>query len=187
MPSERALVKRAHDGERAAFGELVQRHHKLVFAVISRLVRPRGLGEEVEDLAQETFFRAHRALGRFELDGSATFRTWLLKIATNLALDRLKRRRERAEDRRPLRLLEQQPFATDDSDRRRRLREGIEQAVAKLGDEQRAVFVLREIHGLSYAEIGEMLGLTASGARVRMFRAREELKPRLEALRGDSQ
>lgn len=183
--NERTLVLRAQRGDRAAYAALVGRHEKLVFAVISRLVRPVGLGGEVEDLAQETFLRAHRALGRFDPDGSAAFRTWLLKIATNLALDRLKRR-DHTEHRSTLRVVERQPFAADASERRRRLREGLERAVAKLGDEQRAVFVLREIHGLSYAEIGELLGLTASGARVRMFRAREVLIPRLEALREET-
>lgn len=182
---ERALVERAQRGDRIAYAQLVGRHQRLVFAVISRLVRPMGLGAEVEDLAQETFLRAHRALERFDRDGPASFRTWLLKIATNLAIDRLERRRDHA-DRPALRVVERQPFATDTSERRRRLREGIERAVAKLGDEQRAVFILREIHGLSYSEIGEMLGLTASGARVRMVRAREVLMPRLETLREET-
>lgn len=179
-------MRQAQGADRAAYAELVGRHQRIVFAIISRIVRPVGLGGEVEDLAQETFLRAHRALDRFDVDGAASFRTWLLKIATNLALDRLKRHRGQPDDRRSLRVVDSQPFATDASERRRRLRDGIERAVAALADEQRAVFVLREIHGLSYAEIGEVLGLTASGARARMFRAREALMPRLQSLREET-
>ena len=165
------LVEAARGGDRRAYGALVEKHQRLVFAVVSRLVRPAGLGEEVEDLAQEAFLRAFRGLDRFDPNGTATFRTWLLKVATNLALDRLKRRRTEP----PLRLVPDQPFPADRPTALAQLRDRIERAVGRLSDEHRAVFIMREIHDLSYAEIGEVLGLTSSGARVRMFRAREAL------------
>src|SRR5512143_4044866 len=81
---DRATLLRCKAGDPMAFRALVARYERPVFALLSRIV---GRGPEVEDLAQETFLRAHRALPRFDLDGPARVSTWLLTIATRLALD----------------------------------------------------------------------------------------------------
>lgn len=175
----------ARRGDRAAYGTVVARHEDVIFAVLSRLLRPAGLGHEVEDLAQETFLRAYRSLARFDPQGPASFRTWLLKIATNLALDRLKAWRRRAPTEPVLHLLGDERFGADADRRRGELGASIERAVAGLTDVQRVTFVLREIHELGYEEIADILGITAGGARANMFRAREVLCAALAQLRED--
>src|SRR5688572_20895901 len=79
-----ALLARCQAGEPAALRAFVEHHQRAVFALLSRII---GQRPEVEDLAQETFLRAIRALPGFEVDGAARLSTWLLTIATRLALD----------------------------------------------------------------------------------------------------
>lgn len=85
-----ATLARARNGDPIAFRAFVVRYERPVFALLSRLM---GRGREVEDLAQETFLRAFRALPGFDPDGPARVSTWLLTIATRLALDARKKRR----------------------------------------------------------------------------------------------
>src|SRR5687768_15947133 len=88
---------RAQRGEDAACRALVTRYQRDVFALLSRLLGPAGMRGLVEDLAQETFLRAFRALPGFDRGGPARLSSWLLTIATRLALDELRRRRPHAE------------------------------------------------------------------------------------------
>jgi len=109
----------------------------------------------------------------------------LLKIATNLAFDRLRAQRRRAPTEPLLHLVADERFAADVDRRRAELRTTIERAVARLTDAQRAVFVLREVHDLSYDEIAVIVGISAGGARSAMFRAREVLCDALAPARED--
>ena len=158
-----------------AFRAFVLRHEKMVFALLSRML---GRGSEVEDLAQETFVRAYRAFPTFDPEGPAKVSTWLLTIATRLALDSRKRRRvdSRAID-------ESHDAATGSTPEisleRRELGRALSDAAAKLPDDQRAALLLAEVHGLSTAEIAEALEVPENTAKTRLFRAREKMRAAL--------
>lgn len=160
-----------------AFRAFVVRYERMVFALLSRML---GHGPEVEDLAQEAFVRAYRAFPGFDLDGPAKPSTWLLTIATRLALDARKKKRL---DQRPL------DDATDDASsgstpeialERRELGRAIAEAAQSLPDDQRAALVLAEIHGLSIAEIAHALEVPENTAKTRLFRAREKMREALK-------
>src|SRR5262249_12237703 len=130
----------------------------------------------VEDLTQETFVRVLRALAKFDPSGPARLQTWILTIATRLALNEL-RRPEPA-------LLEHEPAARERADadaERRRLGAAIAAGVAALPDAQRAVLVLREYHDLDYAEIADVLELDVGTVKSRLSRARAQLRAHLSA------
>ena len=175
-PLENAVLRRCRAQDPMAFRAFVVRYERMVFALLSRML---GQGGEVEDLAQETFVRAYRAFPGFDLDGPAKVSTWLLTIATRLALDSKKKRR-----------LDSEPL--DDQDvpaaarstpeltlERRELGQAIAEAAAALPDDQRAALVLAEMHGLSIAEIAEALDVPENTAKTRLFRAREKMRAAL--------
>lgn len=156
-----------------AFRAFVVRHERMVFALLSRML---GRGSEVEDLAQETFVRAFRAFPDFDPSGPAKPSTWLLTIATRLALDARKKKR--------LDVVEPDDDAATTSTpelalERRQLGTAIAEAAAKLPDDQRAALVLAELHGLSMTEIGEALGVPEATAKTKLFRAREKMRAEL--------
>ena len=164
------LVERAQRGELDAFEELVERHRDVVFRVAARIVGP----EEAQDASQDAFLRAFHRLDRFR--GEGLFKSWLLQIAHNAALNAIARRRpepiERpeelgepiAEERSPVSLLES-------SERRARL----ESKIRILRPEHRSVLVLRDVEGLSYEEIGEITEMPLGSVKGRIHRGREEL------------
>ncbi|RYE93685.1 MAG: sigma-70 family RNA polymerase sigma factor [Myxococcales bacterium] len=179
VADERALVRRCQAGERGARRELVVRHERAVFALLSRLT---GAGPHVEDLAQETFLRAFAALDGFDPEGPARLSTWLLTIATRLGLDARKRRVL------PTDPLEPGLTVADGDDpeqqtERARLGRAIAAAAAQLGDDQRAAFLLLDLHGLSVAEVAHATGVPENTVKQRAFRAREKLRSLLGALR----
>lgn len=167
-------LARARRGERDGCARFVTFHQRMVFATIGRIVGPRGGQERVEDLAQEAFLRALRALPRFDPAGPAKVSTWLLTIATRVALSDLRRRRV------PTDSLEGVPEPTDDPFTRIDARRRIEHAAATLTPEQRAVFVLRDLHGLTETEVAAALDLQVSAAKSRLHRARARLRRALE-------
>jgi RNA polymerase sigma-70 factor (ECF subfamily) len=158
-------------GEPAAFKELVTRYERPVFAVLSRML---GRGAHVEDMAQETFLRAFRSIGRFDPHGPARLSTWLLTIAMRLAIDAKKRRRVATE---PLDV--DQATAADTPEQegaRRELGRRIARAVADLPLEQRAAFILAEMHGFTTDEVAAALEVPSATAKTRLFRAREKMR-----------
>jgi RNA polymerase sigma-70 factor (ECF subfamily) len=166
---------RAHDP--VAFRAFVVRYQGPVFALLGRIVGP---SPALEDLAQETFLRAHAALPAFDPAQPAKLSTWLLTIAARVALDELKRRRL------PLEPLERATeLASGESPERsasrRRLGQAIEAAAAQLTGEQRAVFVLFMFHGFSLEQIASALGCAPATAKTRLFRARQRLRELLAA------
>ncbi len=148
-----------------------------VFGVALRMLGSRA---EAEDVAQETFLRAHRALGEFR--GEARLGTWLYAIASRLCLNRLAagpRRHERSDEA----ALAQ--AAADGVDavgalERDELAAALHEAVAGLPEDRRMVVVLRDLEGLAYEEIAEVLGLPLNTVRSRLHRARLDLKAKLE-------
>jgi RNA polymerase sigma-70 factor, ECF subfamily len=167
------LVERARGGDLAAFETLVERHRATVFRVAARLVG----NHEAEDVTQDAFLRAYHRLGRFR--GEASFRTWLLRIAHNSAMDALGRRRRQAEsddsdelERAPDVEKTRQPAERlERSERLRRLEGKLE----LLRSEHRTVLVLRDVEGLSYEEIAEVTDMPVGSVKGRLHRARDEL------------
>lgn len=167
-------VRRAQKGDQRAWRDLIERYQQPVHSLVWRLFAGRAR-HRVEDLVQETFVRVLRALPEWEPAGTATLSTWIMTIATRLALNEL-RRPEFAR-------LEGEPEGrVDQTAERRQLAQAIADAVAALPDAQRAVIVLREYQGLEYREIAEILELDLDTVKSRLSRARAALRATLAPL-----
>ena len=158
-----------------AFGELVRRHQDFVYGAALRIARNPVMAQ---DIAQEAFVRAHRALPGFR--GQAQVRSWLYRIATNLALNTVQRQREYPSDALPDRPARRDPASDTVT---RALREELESAISELPDKFKEPLVLREYEGLSYQAIADVLDLPINTVRTRILRARRSLRKRLEAWR----
>jgi len=174
---DRALLMRCREQDAVAFRAFVVRYQRMVFALLSRMLG-RQNETQVEDLAQETFVRAYRAFPNFDLDGPAKVSTWLLTIATRLALDAKKKRTLATEE-----IDAGVPVAAASTPEltleRRQLGVALAEAAALLPDDQRAALVLAELHGLSIAEIATALDVPENTAKTRLFRAREKMRATL--------
>jgi RNA polymerase sigma-70 factor (ECF subfamily) len=167
------ILEACRRGDEAAFRALVEAHQDQVYALCAALA-----GADAEDLLQETFVRVHAAIPRFEPNGPASLKTWILTIARRLCTDRSRAARVRLAGALPA-----DGLAADDApDRdleRSRLRARIRLAVAALPEEQRAVIALREWDGLAYEEIATIEGVPVGTVRSRLARAREALRAAL--------
>ncbi|MEJ7798687.1 MAG: sigma-70 family RNA polymerase sigma factor [Solirubrobacteraceae bacterium] len=165
--SDAVLVAAARHGDLVAFESLVRRHQLAVYRVALRLL---GSEADAEDVAQESFVQAWRSLARFR--GHSAFATWLYRIVTNRALNTLAARRETVS------LDVDVIGALDDPsetlERRERLR-AVTDGLLMLDPEERALLVLRELEGLTYAQIAEVLAIAPSTVKGRMHRARVAL------------
>ncbi|GIL05008.1 sigma-70 family RNA polymerase sigma factor [Betaproteobacteria bacterium PRO7] len=161
----------AQGGDRDAFGELVRRYQDRLYRYVLRLV---GQPDEAVELVQEAFVRAWQALPQWRPE--AQWQTWLYRIASNVALDALRRRR----------IVEFAPLeedfdaASDEPDPQRRLElkqelEALAAGLAKLSHEHREILLLREQENMSYEEIGTVLGLSEGTVKSRLARARAAL------------
>lgn len=177
LTEPQALVERARNGDRDAFGELVGIHQQEVYTLAVRLVRDR---DEAADVAQDAFIRAWRAMPKFR--GDAKFSTWLHRITVNTAwTHRTKQNRVRLD---PLDSLVAEPQATTLDP----IRAGesvsigpkIEAALGGLSYSIRSVVVLKDIYDWSHAEIAEHLDISVTAAKVRLHRGRKELRSRLD-------
>ena len=183
-PFDELALKRAQRGDERAWRDLIARFQGPVHALIWRLFAGRAR-HRVEDLTQETFVRVLRALPRFDPAGPAKLQTWILTIATRLALNELRRPE-------PV-TLDAETAALDRPDvtaERRQLGSAIAQGVAQLAAPHRVVLVLREYHDLDYAEIAAVLELDVGTVKSRLSRARAALRDHLvtampELARGD--
>lgn len=158
-----------------AFGELVRRHQDFVYGAALRIVRNPAMAQ---DLAQDAFVRAHRALGGFR--GQAAVRSWLYRIVTNLALNAVQRRREYPTDAMPERPTRRDPAVDTEVSA---LRHELEEAIVELPDKLKEPLVLREFEGMSYQAIADVLDLPINTVRTRILRARRSLQDRMEAWR----
>ena len=167
-------LARAQRGEAQACRALVLRYQTPVFAVLSRLV-----GHDparVEDLAQETFLRVFRALPGFSPHGPAKLSTWIVTIATRLALDELRRGAPRVIPIGPQAIAVPAAIRTDDELDRRELGHALAAGLARLVPDMRAVFVLRELHDLDYDEIAAAVGIDLGTVKSRLSRARAAMR-----------
>ncbi len=184
--SDLELVRRAQRGERGAFDLLVLRYQHKVVKLVARLLRDRT---EAEDVAQEAFVKAYRALGSFR--GDSAFYTWLYRIAVNTARNALASRQRRPLDYEAgLSESEQSavearmrhtdtPEATALSDE---IHQAVNRAIADLPEDLRTAIILREVEGLSYEEIAAAMDCPVGTVRSRIFRAREAIDRILEPL-----
>ena len=182
-----ALVQRARQGDVEAFARLAARYKDRIYNYLARVC---GNPPEAEDLTQEVFIRAFVAMGRFR--GTAAFQTWLYKIATNIALDALRRKRRAGVPALSL----DEPIETDEdavqreladtsrdpyqSAALRELQHEVQQAIGALSEKLRVVIVLFDIQGLSYEEIAEVLGRPLGTVKSRLFNARMAVRERLK-------
>ena len=187
---DQALIKRVQDGDKRAFDLLVLKYQHKVVGIISRYIYDWA---ECQDVAQETFIRAYRAIGNFR--GDSQFYTWLYKIATNTAKNHLVAlgRRPPTED------IDAEDAVQFESGTRLResgtpeneaMRQEIEQIVARtveaLPDDLRMAITLREVEGLSYEEIAAAMDCPIGTVRSRIFRAREAVDQKLRPLMDDA-
>ncbi len=159
----------------AAFGEIVRRHQDFVYGAALRVVRNPTLAE---DVAQEAFVRAYKALPDFRQESQ--LRSWLYRIATNLALNAVTRRREYPQVEIPEHRPEPGPERRVE---RVMLREHFDRAVRELPEDLRVPLVMREYEGMSYQEIADATGLPLNTVRTRILRARRGLRGAMEAWR----
>jgi len=176
------LVARSQRGDHAAFEELVNRYRQKAFAMIYNMVRNE---QDAWDLAQEAFVRAWKSLPKFKRD--ASFYTWFYRITTNVTIDWIRKRRVGADKEFDDRVAVQEADPTsqllpkgsprpEEEMRRQEINERIQQAIATLSPEHRAVIQLKEIEQLQYNEIAEVMGCSIGTVMSRLFYARKKLQ-----------
>lgn len=185
VPEDLDLVRRALDGSQDAYRDLLLRYQRPVLSLIRRMVRN---SSQAEDLAQEVFLKAFRALESF--DQRRKFSSWLFKIAHNASIDQLRRRQldtvpleTRDRDQPDLVAVLADPGVETPSSRveRRDLALAIEGAMASLKPPYREVVILRYQEGLAYEEIAEVTDLPLGTVKTHLFRARKAMVAHLEA------
>ncbi len=195
QPTERdidqLLVERVQRGDKRAFELLVVKYQRKINRLVSRLVRDAA---EVEDVTQEAFIKAYRALAQFR--GESAFYTWLYRIAINTAKNYLASNNRRAPTTTENDAEEAETF--DDADQlrdintpeslmmSRQVGQAVSKAVDALPEELRTAIQLREIEGMSYEEIAELMNCPIGTVRSRIFRAREAIATELRPLLGTS-
>ncbi|MGO9829275.1 MAG: sigma-70 family RNA polymerase sigma factor [Myxococcaceae bacterium] len=186
MPTDDlTLVRRARSGDQRAFGLLVERYQKKVYAVALGMVKD---AEEALDVSQEAFVKVHRYLDHFK--GDSSFYTWLYRITTNTCIDVLRRRGASTsesveyDDSVQMDLAEANLGALgsqlDSSPARtvlrRELGEKLEEALAQLPEKHRAILLLRELEGMSYEDLARTLEIPKGTVMSRLFHARAKVQ-----------
>ena len=170
---EADCIARAQRGETAAFSELVARHQDRLYRYLVRLTRS---AEDARELMQETFLSAYEALPRWRPD--ARLGTWLFRIAHNQAVDRLRRARRvdfvALDESHGERLAAETPGPDAVLQTRQRL-QALERALARLPAEHREILLLRDIEGMPYEDIAQVLGIGLGTVKSRIARARAGL------------
>src|ERR1700746_1290546 len=184
VSDELALVQAAKKGDVSAFEELVKRYDRNVFRIAQHITQNR---EDAEDVVQDAFLKAYTDLNQFQ--GQSKFYTWLVRIAVNEALMKLRRRRpermvsldedvKTEEDSVPREIADWSPNP-EQLYKQSELKEILSKTIQGLPASFRTVFVLRDVEGLSTEETAEALGLSIPAVKSRLLRARLQLRDRL--------
>lgn len=181
------IVQRVQAGDKLAFNLLVSKYHRRVGRLLTRMVRNQ---EDIEDVVQETFIKAYRAIGNFR--GDSAFYTWIYRIAINTAKNLLV-----TQGRRPSTLKESNDGDSETFEdnaalsnidtpeslyQTKQIGEAVNEAMAALPEELRSAIVMREIDGLSYEEIAAAMDCPIGTVRSRIFRAREAIATKIKPL-----
>jgi RNA polymerase sigma-70 factor (ECF subfamily) len=179
-----AVLAKARQGDGEAFRTLVELHARAAFRLAYRLT---GDQRDAEDVVQESFIKAYRQLGRFE--ARSNFGTWLHRIVANCAVDLLRARQARREER--FGEADEPPFPSPPADGRTperlavsaEIRRRVAASMSGLSAQERVAFALRHYEGRSIEEIGRTLGLQKSAAKHAVFRAVRKMRAALDPLR----
>jgi len=179
VPNDVELVIKTRAGDQSAFAELVRRYQKIVYRIVARIVRD---PDDADEVAQITFVKAYRSLHRFRED--LIFHPWLYRIAVNASLTHLERRKREKkieisqvpEGALPHPAHYESPL---EETGRKELLARVEAALESIPAEQKLVFLLRVVEGLSYEEIAQTLEIPKGTVMSRLSRAREALRDRL--------
>src|SRR5882724_4854414 len=177
------LVKRCQKGDSAAFDELVTRYRTRIFGMIYNMVHNE---QDAWDLAQDSFLKAWKSIGRFR--GQSSFYTWIYRIVTNVTIDWLRKKQVKgtgAEFDDAIQLKEIEPGSRtvpkadalpSEKMEQTEIRGQIDQAIAQLSPDHRAVILMKEIEGMQYHEIAEALECSIGTVMSRLFYARKKLQ-----------
>lgn len=192
--TDETLVERVQSGDRDAFRQLVERYQRRLFSVAFGMVRNR---EDALDIVQDAFIKVHRHIASFQ--GSSSFYTWAYRICVNLCIDHLRRRQRHQEVDYDDSLQRSGEVAGEDTllpsrlgvnpsrvYQRKELLEQLESAMSQLSDKHRAIIMLREVEGLSYQEIAEVLDISKGTVMSRLHHARKNLQSALSQYLGGS-
>lgn len=174
------LVRRLQKGDDAAFEEFVSEYEKKIYTLA---LRQTGNPQDAQDITQEVFLRVYRNIGSFRAESRLS--TWVYQITMNACIDAARRRSRRVEvtpmytdedgeDQVPVELPDES-YAPEKVYEQTALRDQIREGLMHLTEEHRRILVLRDINGLSYTEIGEVLGLSEGTVKSRLFRARDRM------------
>jgi RNA polymerase sigma-70 factor (ECF subfamily) len=184
---DQALVERAQRGDQKAFGMLVEKYQRKLGRLLSRMMRDQA---EVEDVVQESFIKAYRALPNFR--GDSAFYTWLYRIGINTAKNYLVSMGRRPQISRDVEIEDAENFEDGDELRTmetpetelmtKEIAKTVNDTMMSLPDELRTAITLRELEGLSYEEIATLMNCPIGTVRSRIFRARETIALKLRPL-----
>ncbi len=192
--SDAELVRRAKAGDLDAFEQLTSRYERKVYSLAWRMLRQE---QDAEDVTQQTFLSLLENLKGFR--GEASFSTWLLRVATHAALKVIRKRQgldtvsleqatESSEEGDPVphpEYIADWRQSPEELVRKNETQRLIEEALAQLDEKHRLVFLLRDVEGMSVRETAESLGLSEGNVKVRLLRARLQLRERLTRFFGD--
>jgi RNA polymerase sigma-70 factor (ECF subfamily) len=184
---DQILVERAQQGDKKAFGMLVEKYHRKLGRLLGRMIRDQA---EVEDVVQESFIKAYRALHNFR--GDSAFYTWLYRIGINTAKNYLVSMGRRPHVMQEVEIDDVENFEDGGEMRTmdtpetammtKQIAQTVNDTVASLPEELRTAITLREIEGLSYEEIATLMQCPIGTVRSRIFRARETISEKLRPL-----
>ncbi len=182
--NEKLLLERAKKGEVEAFELLIERYQKKVFNIALKML---GNHDDASELAQEAFIKIYKSIKGFKEESS--FSTWVYRIATNVCLDELRKRKNRkltyldevirSEDGDLKREIADQGLSPDAIAEQKELKHALNQAILSLSEEHRIVLILRDLHGMTYEEIAKVTKCPEGTVKSRINRARLSLKETL--------